>query len=98
VWLVIVNRRTPEILPVGLRRLGIVAGIGLLIVGLFPILFAVLVDTMILHGEPTEPYSPPPSTANLVIHLMLISGTLMGVTIYPIWSMLVGRKFLRAGL
>jgi hypothetical protein len=96
-WLVIVNRRTPEILPVGLRRLGIVAGIGLLIVGLFPILFAVLVDVMILHGEPSEPYSPPPTTANLVIHLMLIFGTLLGVTTYPIWSILVGRKFLRVG-
>jgi hypothetical protein len=52
---------------------------------------------MILHGEPSEPHSPPPTTANLVIHLMLIFGTLLGVTTYPIWSILVGRKFLRVG-
>lgn len=97
VWLMIVNKRTAGIFSKGLRRLGIVAGFGLLIVGAFPILFAVLVDMIILQGVAPKGYIAPATTANFVIHLMLIFGTLMGVTTYPIWTLLVGRQFLHEG-
>jgi hypothetical protein len=94
VWLMIVNKRMAELLSKRLRQLGIVAGLGLFIVGTFPILFAVLVDTLILQGQAPEGYEPPATIANLVIHLILIFGTVMGVTTFPIWSILIGRKFL----
>jgi hypothetical protein len=97
-WLMIVNRRTVKTLSKGLRRLGIIAGLGLFIVGSYPILFAALVDTLIFQGPSAKGYEPPATTANIVIHLMLMFGTLMGVTTYPIWNILIGLKFHRAGL
>jgi hypothetical protein len=94
VWLMIINKHTEGVLSNGLRRLGMVVGLGLFIVGTFPILFAVLVDALILQGQAPEGYEPPATMANLVIHLLLIFGTAIGVTTFPVWSMLIGRKFL----
>lgn len=96
VWLIVVNRLVSSVLPRGLTRLGTVAGVGLVLVATFPIGFAIFVDPIGFHGLFTVDHRPiPANMANAIVHNILLIGTFMGVTTYPIWSMLVGRKLLR---
>ena len=92
-WLLAVCRQTSNGLPKGLRRLGIVAGVGLILVSIFPIGYALFVDSAILHGPVGDDDPTPPGTerANQVVHLALAFGTLIGCSTYPIWSALAGR-------
>ena len=84
VWVIVVGRLVPEVIPRGLRWLGFVSGIGLLLVATFPIAYVLLVDPQAPH-----------STANRIIHIVLKVGSWMGVFTFPIWSALVGRRLLR---
>ena len=84
VWVIVVGRLVPVVIPRGLRWLGFVSGIGLLLVATFPIAYVLLVD-------PKAPHS----TANRIIHIVLKVGSWMGVFTFPIWSALVGRRLLR---
>jgi hypothetical protein len=93
-WLIIVNWRTSGILPKGLRRLGIASGIGLVLVGTYPILYVLFVNTVILHGPVPKDYIDPETSANIIAHIVLLIGTFMGVTTYPIWSILFGRRLI----
>ena len=95
-WLIVVCRQKANGLPKGLRRLGIVAGVGLLLISLFPIGYSVFVDPAILRGPISDDDPTPPGTdrANGIIHLVLAVGTLVGCSIYPLWSALAGRWLL----
>lgn len=96
VWLIAVCRQTANDLPLGLRRLGIVAGAGLILVSVFPIGYSLFVDPAILHG-PLSDNDPTPQgteTADRIVHIALAAGTLVGCSTYPIWSSLVGRWLL----
>lgn len=92
-WLIAVCRQRANGLPAGLRILGVVAGIGLLLVSVFPIGYALFVDPAILHGPISDHDPTPPGTerANGAIHLVLAIGTLIGCSMYPLWSALAGR-------
>ena len=92
-WLIVVCRQVANGLPRGLRRLGIVAGVGLALVSSFPIGYALFVDPAILHGPVGDDDRTPPGTdrANQVVHIALAIGTLIGCSTYPIWSALSGR-------
>ena len=96
-WLIIENRRLSGVLPRGLTRLGIVAGVGLLLVAIFPIGFTLLVDPSHLTSWTPFDYQPPPGTdtANSIIHILLLIGTFSGVATYPIWTLLLGHRLLR---
>jgi len=96
-WLIIENKRLSGVLPRGLTRLGVVAGVGLLLVAIFPIGFTLFVDPTHLNGWTPFDYQPPPGTdtANAIVHILLIIGTFMGVATYPIWTLLLGRRLLR---
>jgi hypothetical protein len=96
-WLIVENRRLSGVLPRGLARLGIVAGVGLLLVAIFPIGFTLFVDPTHLNGWTPFDYQPPPGTdtANATVHILLLIGTFMGVATYPIWTLLLGRRLLR---
>ena len=90
------NWRLLGVLGRGLRWLGMIAGFGMVLVGQFPISYVIFV-------EPVNYFVPIPddspmveTTANNIIHLLLFIGTNIGVLPYPIWSMLVGRRLLRA--
>src|SRR4051812_27271187 len=93
-WLLIANRDF-TFLPRYLRRLGTIAGLGLLLVGVFPILFGIFVDPKSLLGPLPRDYKDVDSVANIVAHIILLVGTLTGVITYPIWSILLGRKLLK---
>jgi hypothetical protein len=98
-WLIVVCRQIANGLPRGLRRLGIVAGVGLILVSAFPIGYALFVDPAILHGPVGDDDPTPPGTdrANQIVHVVLAIGTLIGCSTYPIWSALAGRWLLLRG-
>ena len=98
-WLIAICLQRANGLPKGLRILGIVAGVGLILISLFPIGYALFVDPAILSGPISENGPAPPGTrrANGVIHLVLAVGTLIGCSMYPLWSVLAGRWFLFRG-
>ena len=98
-WLIAVCRQHANGLPKGLRILGIVAGVGLLLISVFPIGYALFVDPAILYGPISDHVPAPPGTrkANGIIHLVLAIGTLIGCSMYPLWSALAGRWFLMRG-
>ncbi len=95
-WLIIVCRQVAKALPTGLRRLGSVAGIGLLLIAIFPIGYAVFVDSAIFYGPVSDDDPTPPGTerANEIVHIALAIGTLIGCSTYPIWTALAGRWLL----
>ena len=96
VWVIVVGRLVPGVVPRGLRWLGFVSGIGLVLVATFPIAFALLVDPVILQIPVPKPLPKVPhNTANQLIHIVLKVGSFMGVLTFPIWSALVGRRLLR---
>ncbi len=96
-WLLVVCRRAIG-LPRGLRGLGFVAGVGLVLVCAFPVGYALFVDPAILHGPISDDDPTPPGTdrANQIVHIVLAIGTLIGCSTYPIWCALTGRWLLRA--
>ena len=98
-WLIAVCRQTANGLPTGLRRLGIVAGVGLILISLFPIGYSLFVDFAIFHGPISDDDPTPPGTerANEIVHIALGIGTLIGCSTYPIWSALAGRWLLLRG-
>jgi hypothetical protein len=95
-WLIVVCRQISNGLPRGLRRLGIVAGVGLILVSCFPIGYSMFVDPTILHGPVSDDDPTPPGTdmANQIVHIVLAIGTLIGCSTYPIWTALAGRSLL----
>ena len=97
VWLLLVARIAS--LSRGLTRLATVVGLGLILVGSFPLGFAVLVDPVVFHGPPSAMGANLDGTeaANRIIHIVLLIGTLTGVSTYPIWSILLGRTLLQRG-
>ena len=95
VWLMLVNWRLSGVLGGGLRWLGMIAGFGMVLVGQFPISYVIVVEPM-NYFVPVPDDSPMvESTANNIIHLLLIIGSYVGVLPYAIWSMLVSRRLLR---
>jgi hypothetical protein len=92
-WLIVVCRQHANGLPKGLRRLGVVAGVGLILISLFPIGYSLFVDPAILHGPISDDNPTPPGTerANGIVHMVLAIGTLVGCSMYPLWSALAGR-------
>lgn len=96
VWLMVVNQRLASVLRRGLTWFGTVAGFGLLLVGTFPLAYGIFVDPIGLHGPVPPDYPNPETTANAIIHDVFYVGTVMGVWTYPLWTILLGRRLLRA--
>jgi hypothetical protein len=95
IWLIIANWRIKRIFSVGLCWFGVFVGIGLTLVGCFPLAYAIFVTPIIFHIPPVEQTTYIDTAANNLLHLMLDIGTLMGVLTLPIWTILTGRKLLK---
>lgn len=98
VWLVVVNWQLTGILSRGIRWFGIVVGLGLTLVGIFNIGYAIFVSPIGLRipAAPIEELEiPVDTTANIILHMILNIGSLMGVLTLPIWTIILGRKLLR---
>ena len=73
----------------GLTRTGIVAGIGLVVLGASALGIAVFVAPAMLEFKGTVTQIDPAmvnSAANLITHIGLLIGALMGRAVYPIWA------------
>lgn len=99
VWLIFFNWHMKGILSKGLRWFGIIVGTGLTLAGIFPVGYAIFVDTIILQipaaSEEAVQKVPTDTTANIILHQMLAAGTLLGVVTLPVWTILLGRKLRR---
>lgn len=98
VWLIVVNWQLTVILPRGFRWFGIVVGLGLALVGIFEIGYAIFVNPIGLRipAAPIEELEiPVETTANIILHNILTIGSFMGVLTLPIWTIILGRKLLR---
>lgn len=95
-WLIVVNKTMSGVFSRGLRRLGMVVGVGLILVGTFPIAFNIFVDPVGFLGTLPDDYVDKETLANNIVHLILLLGSFMGVATLPIWSLLLGIKLQRA--
>ena len=100
VWIMIACWRMKGLMHQWLRWFGIIVGFGLVLVGIFPLGFAIFVDNIILHiPSPTdEEYrkiAVRQIPANIFIHKILWIGSFMGVLTLPIWTILVGVRLLK---
>jgi hypothetical protein len=95
-WLIAVCLQKANGLPKGLRILGVVAGVGLILISLFPIGYSLFVDPAMLRGPISDDAPTPPGThrANGIVHMVLAAGTLVGCSMYPLWSALAGSWML----
>ena len=97
VWLMVANWKLSRILSRGIRWFGIIIGFGLVLVALFEIGYAIWVNPIGLRipAAPIEELEIPiETTANIILHWMLNIGSLAGVLMLPIWTLLLGRKLL----
>lgn len=98
VWLIVACWQMRDRLTRGLRWFGISIGVGLVLVGTYPLGYVILVDAILLQipapsNEVLE--NIPMTPANGVIHLVLMIGSLIGVLLLPFWTILIGRRLLR---
>jgi hypothetical protein len=94
-WMIWLGKHLSGLLPRHVKWMGIVAGLGLSLIGIFPIAFTIFVDPIAFRGPIPPDYQDVNSTANIVVHIMLALGTLIGVPLYPLWSIAVGRTLLK---
>ena len=102
IWIIYFNWHMKGILSKGLRWFGIIVGLGLILAGIFPVGYAIFVDTIILQ-IPAASYEavervPTDTNANIILHQIVAVGTLLGVVTLPIWSILLGWKLLRINI
>ena len=100
-WLIYFNWHK-GILSKGLRCFGIIVGIGLILVGIFPVGYALFVDTIILQipaaSDEAVQKIPTDTTANIIIHQMVAVGTFLGVVTLPVWTTFLGQKLSRMSI
>jgi hypothetical protein len=98
VWLIFICFRMKGILSKGLRRFGMIVGLGLTLVGFFFVGYIILVSTIPLRiPAPSleEASKIPITSANSYLHYFLDIGSLLGVLTLPFWTILIGFKVFR---
>ncbi|MDB5024222.1 MAG: hypothetical protein JWP78_1977 [Mucilaginibacter sp.] len=96
VWLIFVNWRLKRMLPIWLRLFGMVVGLGLALVGVFCIGYALFVDVIILRipaATVEEVQKVPDTPANQILHQINWVGAPMGVLTLPFWALLLGLRW-----
>jgi hypothetical protein len=97
VWLMLANWRFADTLPRAIRWLGIIVGLGLLLFSFFLIGYTIFVSPIHLRipAASMEEFDRIPfNSANIILHKFIWIGSIMGVFLFPFWSMLMGRKLL----
>ncbi|WP_426671911.1 hypothetical protein ACPPVU_11800 [Mucilaginibacter sp. McL0603] len=97
IWLTVACLQKQGDIPGGVRWFGIIVGIGLGLVGLYPIGYALLVDSILLQIPAPSNESlanVPMTTTNAILHIMLMIGSLLGVFPLPIWTILLGGRLI----
>jgi hypothetical protein len=97
VWLIIVSWRLKGVFSKGLGWYGMIVGFGLMLVGTFEPLFAIFVDPILLRIPPVPPeqLNIKITPADMVIHYIFFTGSLLGVLMLPFWTILMGVRLFR---
>jgi len=102
VWLMNACWRLKGLTALWLRAFGVVVGLGLALVGLFPLGYAIFVNIIILHipaaSNEVIGKIPLDTPANVFLHQILWVGSFMGVLTLPIWTILTGARLLRKNM
>lgn len=100
-WIIFFNWHK-GILSKGLRWFGIIVGVGLILVGIFPVGYALFVDPIILQipaaSDEAVQNIPTGTIANTILHQMVAVGTFSGVVTLPVWTILLGCKLSRMSI
>jgi hypothetical protein len=96
-WLILVSIAMRYTLSRGTTRIGIVAGTGLVVIALSLVGIAVALGPAVVVFTPSAapPVDPAAvsSVTNRIAHQALGVGTLLGRTLYPLWAISVGIRF-----
>ena len=97
-WLLFVNRRDGGYFSTGLVWAGRIAGIGLLTVGLGFLLYGAFVAPAVFIRPLTHAEIDAQSltTPNLVAHVCTAAGTVFGRLVYPVWTIVLGKRLMGA--
>jgi hypothetical protein len=95
-WLLLVNRSGDGIASSAIVWLGRVAGVGLLVIAVRFVIYGTFVAPAVFlrplsNGEIDAQSLTP---ANLVAHVCMAVGTLLGRLVYPVWALFLGRRLL----
>jgi hypothetical protein len=95
-WLALFNTVRPASMPKATSWVGIVAGAGLVVVGVGALTYAALVAPRMFIGPLTDVEIDAQSWTmpNVVAHICMAAGTLLGRAIFPIWLLLAGKRLL----
>jgi hypothetical protein len=86
VWLIAVNWLAGGVISIVLRIMGIIAGLGLVIVG---------ASFFFLGGLAVLTDGPFAYANNVSFHIGIRIGGIPGFILYPIWAIMFGRSLLR---
>lgn len=94
VWVVLVNGRLPVPLGRSVRWLGRISGFGLILIGLGFVIYGACVAPRIFAGplSNAEIDAQTWTTANILAHMLMAAGTLLGRALNPVWLLLLGRR------
>jgi hypothetical protein len=97
VWLLLVNGKQRRIVSGAVGWTGMVAGFGLVLIGLGFLIYGFgVAPAMFLRPLTTAEIDAQTLTpANLAAHICMAAGTLLGRLVYPVWTLLLGWTLLR---
>ena len=97
-WLLLINRRNDALFSRTIVWTGRVAGLGLLLIGAGFIIYGAFVAPAVfvrpLSNAEIDAQSL--TTPNLIAHICMAAGTLLGRLIYPIWVIVLGRRMVQS--
>lgn len=96
-WLLLINKPDDELFSRRIARTGRIAGLGLLIIGIGFVIYGIFVAPAVFIRPLTNAELDAQSltTPNLIAHVCMAIGTLLGRLIYPIWAIILGRRMVK---
>ena len=96
-WLLRFNRRDDALTSRALALSGRIAGVGLCAIGLGFVIYGLTVAPAVFIRPlaPAEIDAQSLTPGNLVAHILMAAGTLIGRTIYPFWTIALGRGVMK---
>jgi hypothetical protein len=97
-WLLLVNKTDGELFPRGIAWTGKIAGVGLILIGIGFVIYGAFVAPAVFIRPLSNAELDAQSLTmpNLVAHICMAAGTLLGRLVYPIWAVLIGKRMLQS--
>ena len=97
IWMIAVCWKLRSLLPAWLCWFGMIVGLGLAITATFFPLYAIFVNTLILHIPAADPSTFPESFTpfNAFLHKVIWVGSIMGMMPFPVWTLITGIVMMR---